>query len=60
MDTHELWYGCIKQKYTDGVKLCYIYTDNFIIPIKTDEFWKDIKDDVEKKVWYAYNAVHNI
>ena len=46
---YEFWYNYMKPKYGDNVKLCYIDTDNFIIHIKTEDFYKDIPDDVEKR-----------
>ena len=45
---YEFWYGYMKPKYYDKVKLCYIDTDSFIISIKTKDFYKDIAYDVEK------------
>ena len=45
---YEFWYDYIKPKYSDNVKLCYMDTDSFIIHIKTEDFYKDIADDVEK------------
>ena len=39
----------MKPKYGDNVKLCYMDTDSFIIYIKTEDFYKDIADDVECK-----------
>ena len=30
-------------------KLCYMDTDRFIIHIKTEHFYKDIADDIEKR-----------
>ena len=30
-------------------KLCYLDTDSFIISIKTEDFYKDIAYDVEKR-----------
>ena len=39
----------MKPKYGDNVKLCYMDTDSFIMHIKTDDFYKDIVNDVEKK-----------
>ena len=38
----------MKPKYGDNVKLCYMDTDNFIMDIKSEDFYKDIADDVEK------------
>ena len=46
---YELWYDHIKPKYQNNAKLCYMDTDSFIIPIKTEDFYKDIGDDVEKR-----------
>ena len=39
----------MKPKYGDNVKLCYVDTDSFIMHIKTEDFYKDITDDVEKR-----------
>ena len=39
----------MKPKYGDNVKLCYMDTDSFIMHIKTEDFYKDIPDDVEKR-----------
>ena len=39
----------MKPKYGDNVKLCYIDTDSFIMHIKTEDFYKDIANDVEKR-----------
>ena len=32
---YEFWYDCIKPKYEDRAKLCYIDTESFIIHIIT-------------------------
>ena len=45
----EFWYDYIRPKYTDNVKLCYMDTDSFMMLIKTEDFYKDIADDVEKR-----------
>ena len=39
----------MKPKYVDNVKLCYMDTDSFIMHIKTEDFYKDIADDLEKR-----------
>ena len=44
---YEFWYDYMKPKYKDSVKLCYMDTDSFIMNIKTEEFYKDIANDVE-------------
>ena len=36
--------------YNDNIKLCYTDTDSFVIYIKTEDFYKDISNDVEK--WF--------
>ena len=46
---YEFWYDYMKPKYGDNVKLRYMDTDNFIIYIKTEDFYIDIADDVECK-----------
>ena len=38
-------------QYGDRAKLCYTDTDSFIIYIKTENFFQDISNDVEK--WFA-------
>ena len=47
---YKFWYDYMKPKYDDNVKLCYMDTDNFIMHIKTEDFYKDIADDVEKRL----------
>ena len=39
----------MKPKYNDNVKLCYMDTDSFVMNIKTEDFYKDIANDVEKR-----------
>ena len=46
---YEFWYDYMKPRYGDNVKLCYMDTDSFIMNIKTEDFYKDIANDVEKK-----------
>ena len=43
------WYDYMKPKYGDNVKLCYMDTDSFKMNIKTEDFYKDIANDVEKR-----------
>ena len=47
---YEFWYDYMKPKYDDNVKLCYMDTDSFIMNIKTEHFYKDIGNDVEKRL----------
>ena len=46
---YEFWYDYMKPKYGDNVKLCYMDTNSFIMNIKTEDFCKDIANDVEKR-----------
>ena len=46
---YEFWYDYIKPKHQNNTKLCYMDTDNFIIQIETEDFYKDIADDVKKR-----------
>ena len=46
---YEFWYDYMKLKYGDNVKLSYMDTDSFIINNKTEDFYKDIANDVEKR-----------
>ena len=46
---YEFWYDYMKPKYYDNIKLCYMDTDSFVMNIKTEDFCKDISNDVEKR-----------
>ena len=45
---YEFWYDYMKPKYGNKVKLCYMDTDSFK-SIKTEDFYKDVANDVEKR-----------
>ena len=47
---YEFRYDYIKPKYQDKAKQCYTDTDSFIIQIKTEDFYKDIANNVEKSL----------
>ena len=51
---YEFWYDYIKPKYGDKARLCYMDTDSFVMHIKTEDFYKDIADDVER-LFYISN-----
>ena len=44
------WYDYIKPQYQDRTKLCNMDADSFVIHSKTEDFYKDIANDVEK--WF--------
>ena len=46
---YEFWYDYMKPKYNNDVKLCYMGMDSFIMNIKTNDFYKDIANDVENR-----------
>ena len=46
---YEYWYDEMKPKYGGRIGICYMDTDSFIMHIKTQDVYKDIADDVEKK-----------
>ena len=46
---YEFWYDYMKPKYDNNVKLCYMDTDSFIMDVKTNDFYKDIANDVENR-----------
>ena len=46
---YEFWYDYIKLKYWCNAKLCYMDTDSFIMDIKTEDVYKDIGNNVEKR-----------
>ena len=46
---YEFFYDYMKTKYDNNVKLCYMDMDSFIMDIKTNDFYKDIANDVENR-----------
>ena len=48
--TCEFWYEYIKPLYSDKARLCYTDTDKFIMHIKTEDFYQDISNDIDK--WF--------
>ena len=38
-------------KYGDNIKLCYMDTDSYVYDIKTEDFYKDIAEDVEARFY---------
>ena len=45
---YKFWYNYVNPKYRNRAKLCYTDTDSFIIYIKTEDFFEDIFDYVER------------
>ena len=46
---YEFWYDYMKLKYGENIKSCYMDTDSFIINIKTEDLYKDVANDAEKR-----------
>ena len=51
---YEFWYDYLKRKYGDKAQLYYMDTDSFIIQIVTEDFYKDIVDNVND--WFDTSA----
>ena len=47
---YEFWYDYLKPRYDDKIQLCYMDPDSFIIHLQTEDFYKDIANDVNKWV----------
>ena len=46
---YEFWYDYMKPKYGNNVKLCYMDRDSLIMNIETNDFYKDITSDADKR-----------
>ena len=46
---YEFHYDYMKQKYPEGLTLCYVDTDSLIYDIETKDFCKDIAEDVKDR-----------
>ena len=46
---YEFWYDYVKPKYGKRAKLCSMDTHSFIIYTETDDVYKDIAGDVERR-----------
>ena len=47
---YHFYYDYLIPKYKQNVKLMYMDTDSFVLEIETEDFYKDIKDDL--KEWF--------
>ena len=50
MVLYEFWYDYLQPKYGENAKLCYMDTDSFIVYVRTDNIYKDIAENVEKRI----------
>ena len=47
--TYGFWYDYIELNYQYNANLCYMGTNSFIIHLKTEDVYKDIANNVEKR-----------
>ena len=48
---YEFWQDYVKPKYGEKAKLCYIDTECFIVYIKTEDIYANIRRDVEVRFY---------
>ena len=46
---YELYYDYMRPKYGSKVNLCYMDTDSFVYEIETEDFYREIANDVKKR-----------
>ena len=46
---YECWCDYVKPKYGEKARLCYMDTGSFIFHVKTNDIYKDIAEDIEKR-----------
>ena len=46
---YQFWNDYLQRMYKDKIELCYMDTDSFIIYVETEDFYKDISNDVNKR-----------
>ena len=44
------WYDYVKPKYDENANVCYMDTESFIVHKNTDDIYKNIAEDFEKKI----------
>ncbi|CAG8614482.1 5147_t:CDS:2, partial [Ambispora gerdemannii] len=55
---YDFWYGYLKKKYDDKVKLLYTDTDSLIIEIEMENIYQDIIDDCDLFDFSNYSKDH--
>ena len=46
---YDIWYDYLKPKYDNNIGLSHIDTDSFIFHVETEDFYKDISNDVDNR-----------
>ena len=55
---YEFWYDYMKNKYDERANLCYTDTDSFIVNVKTEDFYRDISENVIER-FDTSNYIHD-
>ena len=46
---YEFWYDYLKPKYKENINLYYMDTDSFIFNVKTENWYKDISNNIKQR-----------
>ena len=46
---YEFWYDYLEPKYDNNIELRYMDTESFIFHVETEDFYKDISNDVDNR-----------
>ena len=46
---YEFYYNYMRPEYGSKIRLCYMDTDSFVYEMETEDFYRDIAKDVEKR-----------
>ena len=46
---YEFLHDYLKPRYKENINLCYMDTDSFIFNVKTEDWYKDISNDVQQR-----------
>lgn len=59
---YEYYYDFLKPKYGNNIKLTYTDTDSFILDVKTDDFYNDMKENLSRYDTsdYAIDNIYNM
>ena len=56
---YEFWYDYVKPKYGEKARLCYMDTDSFIVYVRTDDIYKHITEDLERRIFFFnWDSLH--
>ena len=55
---YEFLYDYLKPKYKENLELCYMDTDSYIFGVKTKDWYKDISNDIEKRLHLIFKQIY--